>query len=107
MHEPLGNLRDSTFREIWNSPKAQQMRAQISAKACWCTTEVFLWPSIVFQPLHLARSMIGGRVWEKPQTPAGYSAASFTGKPVASQVINIDHLSRSRETNASTASSES
>ena len=107
MHEPLGNLRNSSFREIWNSPKAQQMRAQISAKACWCTTEVFLWPSIVFQPLHLARSMIGGRVWEKPQTPAGYSAASFTGKPVASQVINIDHLSRSRETNASTASSES
>ena len=70
------------------------------------TTEVFLWPSIVFQPLHLARSMIGGRVWEKPKAPAGYSAASFTGKPQPSQVINIDRLSRSPKDAVATVSTE-
>lgn len=107
MHEPLGNLRQASFREIWNSPKAEQLRAQISAKSCWCTTEVFLWPSIVFQPLHLVRSMIGGRIWAKPQAPAGYSAASFTGRPAPSQVINIDRLTRSHEDTASTVSSKS
>jgi MoaA/NifB/PqqE/SkfB family radical SAM enzyme len=107
MHQPLGNLRQASFREIWNSPKAQQLRAQISAKSCWCTTEVFLWPSIVFQPLYLVRSMIGGRVWEKPRAPAGYSAASFTGRPAPSQVINIDRLTRSHEDTASTVSSKS
>jgi MoaA/NifB/PqqE/SkfB family radical SAM enzyme len=111
MHEPLGNLRQSSFRDIWNSPKAQELRAKISAKSCWCTTEVFLWPSIVFQPLSLARSIVGGKVWEKPQAPAGYSAASFTGKPApsqASQVINIDRLTtRSHGDKASTVSSKS
>ena len=107
MHEPLGNLRTATFREIWNSPKAIDLRAQISAKKCWCTTEVFLWPSIVFQPLHLARSMIGGRIWEKPQPPAGYSAASFTGKPAPGQVINIDSLAPGHKKATSTVSSNS
>jgi MoaA/NifB/PqqE/SkfB family radical SAM enzyme len=77
MHAPLGNLRQASFRTIWNSPKARQQRADIAAKACWCSTEVFMWPSIVFQPVELARSMVGGRVWQKPRTPAGYSAASF------------------------------
>lgn len=107
MHEPLGNLRDASFREIWNSPKAKEQRAQINAKSCWCTTEVFLWPSIVFQPLHLARSMIGGRVWQKPHAPAGFSAASFTGKPAPSQVINIDLLIRNAEDAATTVPAKS
>ncbi|MEO8159171.1 MAG: radical SAM protein [Betaproteobacteria bacterium] len=97
MHEPLGNLRQSSFRQLWNSPKAEEMRAQITAKACWCTTEVFLWPSIVFQPLQLARSMIGGRVWAKPSPPAGFTAASFTGGVVKSQVIKIEQITKRRE----------
>lgn len=89
MHKPLGNLRDKSFRELWHSPEAREQRAQISAKACWCTTEVFLWPSIVFQPLHLARSMINGRVWETPKSPAGYSAASFGGGAAAKPAIDV------------------
>lgn len=96
IHKPIGNLRQATFREIWNSPEAQQLRAQISAKSCWCTTEVFLWPSIVFQPLHLVRSIFGGRVWEKPQAPAGYSAASFTGGPVPVKTVSVDRINRRR-----------
>jgi len=100
LHEPLGNLRQASFRDIWNSPKAHELRAQISAKSCWCTTEVFLWPSIVFQPLQLARSMIGGRVWEKPRAPAGYSAASFTAGALPAKVISMDQLTRRREDTA-------
>ncbi len=60
-HEPLGNLRERSFRQIWNSAEARQLRGQIAAKKCWCTNEVFLWPSIVFQPVQLTRAYLGGR----------------------------------------------
>lgn len=99
MHEPLGNLREASFREIWNAPKAQAVRAQVAAKACWCTTEVFLWPSIVFQPASLARSMIGGRVWSKGQVPAGFTAESFAAPsaPAATvTVIPLEAIDRKR-----------
>ena len=58
-HFPLGNLRDKSFFEIWDSEPAQKLRAQIKAKACYCTNEVFMWSSIVFQPVQLTRAMIG------------------------------------------------
>lgn len=70
LHEPLGNLRQQGFWEIWNSEKAKARRRSIACKECWCTTEVFLWPSITYQPQHLARAMIAGRVWQKA-TPLG------------------------------------
>ena len=63
-HAPLGNLRQKSFREIWNSPEAQALRKSIAAKACYCTNEVFLWPSITYQPQQLVRAMIGARVWQ-------------------------------------------
>lgn len=69
LHEPLGNLRDRSFREIWNSPEAARLRNSIQNKECWCTTEVFMWPSVVFQPLPMARAMVGGRVWKRPPAP--------------------------------------
>jgi MoaA/NifB/PqqE/SkfB family radical SAM enzyme len=71
LHEPLGNLRKQTFWEIWNSEAATKRRMSIAAKDCHCTTEVFLWPSIVFQPLPLARSLVKARVWKqvKPLEP--------------------------------------
>jgi len=61
---PIGNLRKSSFQAIWRSPEAAEIRRSISDKECYCTNEIFMWPSIVFQPVHLARSMIGARVWE-------------------------------------------
>lgn len=60
-HAPLGNLRQRSFREIWNSDDARALRTRIRAKECWCTNEVFLWPSIVFQPAQLGRAFLGGR----------------------------------------------
>ena len=63
-HPPLGNLRDKGFFEIWDSPEAKALRAQIDAKACYCTNEVFMWPSIVFQPVQLTRAFVGAkRTW--------------------------------------------
>lgn len=65
LHDPIGNLRQKSFWEIWNSPEARKLRHSIACKECFCTTEVFMWPSITFQPGHLVKSMVGGRVWKK------------------------------------------
>ena len=65
IHKPIGNLRQKSFPEIWNSPEAQQLREKVACKECWCTTEVFMWSSIVYQPIPLAKTMLGARVWEK------------------------------------------
>jgi hypothetical protein len=51
--------------EIWRSHAAGGIRQSIRNKECYCTNEIFMWPSIVYQPVHLARSMLGARVWEK------------------------------------------
>jgi MoaA/NifB/PqqE/SkfB family radical SAM enzyme len=67
MHKPIGNLREKSFAEIWASDEAGALRRSIANRDCFCTTEVFLWPSIVYQPASLAKAMIGAKVWEKPR----------------------------------------
>ena len=62
-HPPIGNVRDKTFPEIWNSPEAVALRKNIANKECFCTNEVFLWPSIVFQPKQLAKAFTGAKAW--------------------------------------------
>ena len=71
-HPPLGNLRKNSFFEIWDSPEAQALRASIRARECHCTTEVFLWPSVVFQPVQLARAAVGARLWRPVPTEEEY-----------------------------------
>ena len=66
-HPPLGNLRQNTFKQIWYSDQARDLRRRIRNKECWCTNEIFLWSSINFQPVQLAKAMIGAKVWEKPE----------------------------------------
>jgi MoaA/NifB/PqqE/SkfB family radical SAM enzyme len=66
-HPPIGNLRQHTFREIWNSPDARRLRASIAAGECYCTNEIFLWPSITFQPLQLVRAMASSRGTIRPE----------------------------------------
>jgi MoaA/NifB/PqqE/SkfB family radical SAM enzyme len=61
-HGPLGNLRKQSFFEIWDSDKARALRREIKNKQCYCTNEVFLWPSIVFQPVQLTRALVGAKV---------------------------------------------
>jgi MoaA/NifB/PqqE/SkfB family radical SAM enzyme len=64
-HAPLGNLREKSFPEIWASPEAETLRRSIAAKECYCTNEVFLWPSITYQPPQLVRAILGAKVWQK------------------------------------------
>jgi hypothetical protein len=72
MHKPLGNLREKPFWEIWNSPAANELRESIARKDCFCTTEVFMWSSITYQPTQLVKAMVGGKVWQKSKSlPAG------------------------------------
>ena len=66
IHKPIGNLRQKSFPEIWHSPEAKKLRQQIANKECWCTTEVFMWSSIVYQPLPLLEATLKGKVWSKP-----------------------------------------
>jgi MoaA/NifB/PqqE/SkfB family radical SAM enzyme len=66
LHKPLGNLRRNSFWEIWESEEAKKLRQSVAAKECHCTTEVFLWSSIVYQPVPLVKTMLAARVWEKP-----------------------------------------
>jgi MoaA/NifB/PqqE/SkfB family radical SAM enzyme len=65
LHQPLGNLRQKSFWEIWDSPEAKTLRGSIARKDCYCTTEVFMWPSIVFQPERLIQAMVGAKVWRQ------------------------------------------
>lgn len=67
LHKPLGNLRRKSFREIWNSREAGELRGSIARKECYCTTEVFLWSSIVYQPVSLLRALLGSKAWRRPE----------------------------------------
>ena len=68
-HPPLGNLRQHSFFEIWDSDNADALRARIRARECHCTNEVFLWPSIVYQPLQLTKALLGAKVWRHQRQP--------------------------------------
>jgi len=78
LHEPIGNLRERSFREIWNSEEARRLRARIACKECWCTTEVFMWPSIAFHAPSLVKAMVGAKVWSTPR-PLSSFAPTPTG----------------------------
>jgi MoaA/NifB/PqqE/SkfB family radical SAM enzyme len=71
IHKPIGNLRQKSFPEIWKSDEARALRESIRRKECYCTTEVFMWSSIVYQPVQLVRAMKAGKVWQsaKPLEP--------------------------------------
>lgn len=62
-HPPLGNLRRQSFRDLWYSPQTEALRRSIARKECYCTNEVFLWPSIVFSPTQLARAFVHAKMW--------------------------------------------
>ena len=57
---PVGNLREGTFEEIWNSAEAKEARQRIVDKQCKCTHECNTFPSLMANPLHavkLAKTM--------------------------------------------------
>ncbi|MBL8981033.1 MAG: radical SAM protein [Gemmatimonadetes bacterium] len=65
IHKPLGNLRQKRFWDIWKSPEAKALRETIARKECHCTTEVFMWSSIVYQPVQLVRAATASKAWQK------------------------------------------
>lgn len=66
-HPPVGNLRRNTFPEIWHSPEARELRRSIAARECYCTNEMFLWPSITYQPTQLVKVLLNTKPWTKPE----------------------------------------
>jgi len=64
-HAPLGNLRRQRFTEIWRSNEANRLRKAIDAKECWCTNEISLWSSIVYQPIQLAKVLLSSKPWRQ------------------------------------------
>ncbi len=66
-HLPIGNIRKKSFPEIWNSPEAIKLRESIACKECFCTNEVFLWPSVAFQPMPLLKAFVGSKAWHYPR----------------------------------------
>lgn len=65
-HSPLANLREKGgFFAIWDSQEANDLRRKIKAKQCFCTQEIALWPSIVFQPVELGRAFVNSKVVAK------------------------------------------
>lgn len=44
----IGNIRENSFEEIWNSEKAEEQRGFIKAKKCWCVHSCFQQNNIVF-----------------------------------------------------------
>lgn len=94
LHEPIGNLRERSFPEIWRSEEANRLREAIAAKACHCTTEVFLWPSIVHQPAQLAKALAKSDALKSPgplgvaeRAPVGVGP---DGMPVESAGADVD-----------------
>lgn len=84
IHKPLGNLRQKGFWDIWRSEEAKQLRESIARRECYCTTEVFMWSSIVYQPVQLVRAIKGGRVWKQP---APLSAAEREALPETAPAV--------------------
>ena len=76
-HPPIGNLRQNSFRELWHSAQAEDLRRRIGAKECWCTNEVFMWPSINYQPVQLAKALVGSRAWTKAEHLNDADRAAF------------------------------
>ncbi len=102
-HKPLGNIREKSFSDIWFSDEAKRLRASIRAKECYCTNEIFLWPSITFHPAQLTRAMIGAKVWRKPASLPKDERADWQKPglsiplPVVQHSIEPNKLSPERE----------
>ena len=87
---PIGNLRKNSFTEIWHSHHTREVRQSIGRKECYCTNEVFMWPSIVFQPVELAKSMVGARVWERATPLAANERVTYAADTAGSSSATDD-----------------
>jgi MoaA/NifB/PqqE/SkfB family radical SAM enzyme len=62
----VGNLREASFDAIWHGERAVAQRRSIASRACTCTHECFLWPSLAYSWKLPWRLMTG---FGKPDLP--------------------------------------
>ena len=65
-HPPSGTCARSRSPRSGTAPRRARCARASPAKECFCTNEVFLWPSIVYQPKELAKAFVGSRAWRQP-----------------------------------------
>ena len=70
--------------------RAGEIRRSIRQKECYCTNEIFMWPSIIFQPLSLARSMIGAKVWERAEPLPSHEKVSYTDAVLPLKITPVE-----------------
>ncbi|MEY4582904.1 MAG: hypothetical protein RL701_7607 [Pseudomonadota bacterium] len=80
-HPRLGNLRELSFRELWNSPQASKARNMIKTKQCACANERCLVPSVLYQPAELARARIKHALREQPRALPSESPLAYSSCP--------------------------
>ena len=62
----------------------EEQRRAIAAKECYCTNEVFLWPSIVYRPPQLVKLMLRAKPWANvPGLEVNAAPAPAVGGPPA------------------------
>jgi MoaA/NifB/PqqE/SkfB family radical SAM enzyme len=52
---PIGNIRENSFDQIWNSPIAYEARKRIVSKQCSCTHECYTFPSLIANPTYILK----------------------------------------------------
>ena len=82
-HPRLGNLREHSFRELWNSPQAERARGMIRTKQCACANERCLAISMLYQPAEVARALLKDSMREQPQAVPTESPLAYTSIPPA------------------------
>jgi MoaA/NifB/PqqE/SkfB family radical SAM enzyme len=103
IHKPIGNLRQKSFPEIWNSPEANALRDSIARTECYCTTEVVMWSSIVYQPVPLVRALVKGKVWQKPKPLSPEERADYGASIPTNANLNVLSIAPREEPTATTS----
>ena len=60
LKDPMGNLKNQSFKEIWFSEQARRLSDSITQEKCYCTHECAMSSSLLFNPGKLFQSMISG-----------------------------------------------
>ena len=60
LKDPMVNLKNQSFREIWFGAEARRLSDSITQDQCYCTHECAMSSSLLFNPAKLVQSMISG-----------------------------------------------
>jgi len=66
----VGNIRQNTFQEIWNSDKAKELRKSIDEKKCHCTHSCFHNTNLTFDQKNWLKLIQGTRYKPQEMVPA-------------------------------------